>query len=50
MRESQPDEGEGGWSLCKKKSKAKGGGAAWFRPNTKKLGLDFFLVALNFSL
>ena len=32
----------GGWSPCKNKSKAKGGGAAWFRPNTKKLGLGFF--------
>jgi len=29
----------------KKKSKAKGGGATWFRSNTKKLGLGFFVVA-----
>jgi len=42
VRESQLDEGEGGWSPCKKKSKAKGGGAAWFRPNTKKIRFRFF--------
>jgi len=52
VRESQPDEGEGGWSPCKKIR-----GQGWGRDlvsaeykKIKKLGLDFFVVVINFLL
>ena len=38
----------GGWLREDKKNRKMA--AAWFQPGEKKLGLDFFVVALNFSL
>jgi hypothetical protein len=42
----------GGWLREDKKNRkmAAAAAAAWFQPGEKKLGLGFFVVALNFSL
>jgi len=50
VRESQLDEGEGGWSPCKKNQRPRVGVRLGFGRIQKKLGLGFFVVALNFSL